>query len=93
MKLTAEIKTTSQEGGTFRVVYAQLQMSNNCNISKRITDKNYARFGDGIFKIKMEEEYENHFTVPKEFEELQIQAVSEQTKAIQQVCMTIALCY
>ena len=37
-----------------------------------ITDENYARFGDGIFKIKMEEEYEIHFTVPKEFEELQI---------------------
>ena len=37
-----------------------------------ITCENCARFGDGIFKIKMEEEYENHFTLPKEFEELQI---------------------
>ena len=37
-----------------------------------ITGENYARFGDGIFKIKMEEEYEIHFSVPKEFVELQI---------------------
>ena len=37
-----------------------------------ITGENCIRFGDGIFEIKMEEEYENHFTVPKEFEELQI---------------------
>ena len=37
-----------------------------------ITDKNYARFGDGIFKIKMEEEYKNDFLLPKEFKELQI---------------------
>ena len=41
-------------------------------IFKRITDENYARFGDGIFEIKMEEEYKNEFMVPKEFKELQI---------------------
>ena len=47
-------------------------MSNNRSIFKPITDKNYARFGDGIFKIKMEEEYKNEFIVEKEFEEPQI---------------------
>ena len=74
------------------VMRAQLQMSNNCNIFEPITDKNYERFGDGIFKIKMEEEYKNNFMLPKEFKELQIQAISEQSEAIQQVGMTIALC-
>ena len=58
-------------------VCAQLQMSNNRSIFEPITDKNYTRFGDGIFEIKMEEEYENEFIVEKEFEEPQIQAVSE----------------
>ena len=57
-----------------------------------ITSENCARFGDGIFKIKMEEEYKNDFLLPKEFKELQIQAVSEQTKAIQQLGITMALC-
>ena len=47
-------------------------MSNICNIFQRIKDKNYERFGDGIFKIKMEEEYKIDFMVPKEFKELQI---------------------
>ena len=37
-----------------------------------ITSENYARFGDGIFKIKMEEEFKNDFLLPKEFKELQI---------------------
>ena len=68
-------------------------MSNNRSIFKRITDKNYTRFGDGIFKIKMEEEYKNDFMVPKELNELQIQAISEQSEAIQQVGMAISLCH
>ena len=71
-------------------MHAQLQMSKICNVFKRITDKNYERFGDGIFKIKMEEEYKNHFWLPKEFKELQIQAISEQSGAIQQVGIAIA---
>ena len=75
------------------VMRAQLQMSNNCNIFEPITDKNYERFGDGIFKIKMEEEYKIQFTASKEFEELQIQAISEQSEAFQQVSTTISLCY
>ena len=50
---------------------AEIKTTNAVRIQP-ITDENYARFGDGIFKIKMEEEYKINFTVPKEFNELQI---------------------
>ena len=50
------------------------------------------RFGDGIFKIKMMEKYKNEFMVPKKFNELHIEANSEQSVAIHHVTITISSC-
>ena len=61
MKLTSEIK----------FLLSLIKTTNAVRVQP-ITDENYARFGDGIFEIKMEEEYKNEFMVPKEFKELQI---------------------
>ena len=51
---------------------SEIIKTTNAVQTQPITGENCARFGDGNFKKKMEEEYKNEFIVEKEFEEPQI---------------------